>query len=63
MEQNCIDIFNENPVSAALIFLVAMRYAARAAVNEDPRRSVRMLIQRLRLYDDLDILVKRSIRL
>jgi hypothetical protein len=58
MEQNSIDIFNENPVLAALIVFFARRYPARAAVNEAPRRSERMPIQRLRLYDDLDILVK-----
>jgi hypothetical protein len=58
VEQNSIDIANENPVLEALIVLFARRYAARAAVNEAPRSAERMAIQRLRLFEDLDILVK-----
>ena len=58
VEQKSIDIANENPVLEALIVFLVRRYAARDAVNDAPRSAERMPIQRFRLYEDFDILVK-----
>ena len=60
--QNSRDAFSENPVLAAFKFFRIKRYDATPVVNTAARRSMRIAIQRLRLYDVLAIRIKRSMR-
>ena len=55
-------MFRENPMFAALSLLLMRRYDAKAAVKDDPSKSIRIPIHRLRLYEVRATLVKWSIR-
>ena len=62
MPQNSRAMFKENPMFAALRVLLMRRYDAKAAVKDDPSKSIRIPIHRLRLYEVRATLVKWSIR-